>query len=281
MEGPYTDADDGESGDPYTQTSSNPFSDFKRLYEGVDPYGISGLISENENYVESGKKKSRKHADMMLVETGYMYLTGLLAGGLYGSFMGYRELKEMPLQSKKVQMNTMLNNMGRYGTKCANACGILTLLGRYLMVQCQMFRNDNHKFNWLPAHILWGYAAGRAVSYHELCLPYNRKIWTRTGMAVGAAVLIVQVWRTEGLSVRDFTRFFYRIKQGYHMITGTGIYLRKEDDPYAPDLVMDDKEEILEKEPIDFGGSLEPDVTSESSSDWSDGYYGNDEVEDD
>jgi hypothetical protein len=61
----------------------------------------------------------------MFANTGLSYMIGIGAGGLYGVRHGFRVT---PSQRFRVQLNSILNHTGRYGSRVGNAFGTVALL---------------------------------------------------------------------------------------------------------------------------------------------------------
>ena len=61
----------------------------------------------------------------MFANTGLSYMIGIGAGGLYGVRHGFRVT---PSQRFRVQLNSILNHTGRYGSRVGNAFGTVAML---------------------------------------------------------------------------------------------------------------------------------------------------------
>jgi hypothetical protein len=61
----------------------------------------------------------------MFANTGMSYLLGILGGGAYGLSRG---IASTPSSKFKVQLNSVLNHCGRYGSKAGNTLGVLSCI---------------------------------------------------------------------------------------------------------------------------------------------------------
>jgi hypothetical protein len=61
----------------------------------------------------------------MFANTGLSYLLGIGGGGLYGIRHG---LTATPSQRFRVQLNSVLNHSGRYGSRMGNSLGVFSIL---------------------------------------------------------------------------------------------------------------------------------------------------------
>jgi hypothetical protein len=70
-------------------------------------------------------QKGRGTVVTMFANTGLSYLLGVGAGGLYGLQRG---IASTPSSKFKVQVNSVLNHCGRYGSKAGNTVGVFAVL---------------------------------------------------------------------------------------------------------------------------------------------------------
>lgn len=61
----------------------------------------------------------------MFANTGMSYLLGILGGGAYGLSRG---IALTPSSKFRVQLNSVLNHCGRYGSKAGNTLGVLSCI---------------------------------------------------------------------------------------------------------------------------------------------------------
>ena len=61
----------------------------------------------------------------MCANSGLSYLIGITAGGLYGLRTG---LASTPSNKFRVQLNSVLNHSGRYGSRAGNMLGVFAVL---------------------------------------------------------------------------------------------------------------------------------------------------------
>jgi len=69
--------------------------------------------------------KGRGIVVTMFANAGVSYLTGITAGGLYGFQQG---VKSTPSTRFRVQLNSVLNHCGRYGSRAGNTLGVFAVL---------------------------------------------------------------------------------------------------------------------------------------------------------
>lgn len=70
-------------------------------------------------------QKGRGLVVTMFANTGVAYLMGILGGGLMGLQRG---LQSTPSTKWRVQVNSVLNATGRYGSKAGNTLGVLAVM---------------------------------------------------------------------------------------------------------------------------------------------------------
>jgi import inner membrane translocase subunit TIM23 len=61
----------------------------------------------------------------MFSNAGVSYLLGVSAGGLYGFYQG---VKSTPTTRFRVQLNSVLNHCGRYGSRVGNTIGVFSVM---------------------------------------------------------------------------------------------------------------------------------------------------------
>ena len=61
----------------------------------------------------------------MFANTGMAYLLGIAGGGVYGFRQG---LAATPSTRFRVQLNSILNHSGRYGSRYGNTLGVFSVL---------------------------------------------------------------------------------------------------------------------------------------------------------
>mmetsp|Transcript_26045 Transcript_26045/g.63583 ORF Transcript_26045/g.63583 Transcript_26045/m.63583 type:complete len:194 (+) Transcript_26045:46-627(+) len=70
-------------------------------------------------------QKGRGMVTTMFANAGVSYLMGITAGGIYGLQKG---IVSTPSSKLKVQINSVLNHCGRYGSKAGNSFGVVAVL---------------------------------------------------------------------------------------------------------------------------------------------------------
>jgi Tim17/Tim22/Tim23/Pmp24 family len=69
--------------------------------------------------------KGRGIVVTMFSNAGVSYLLGVSAGGLYGFYQG---VKSTPSTRFRVQLNSVLNHCGRYGSRAGNTLGVFSVM---------------------------------------------------------------------------------------------------------------------------------------------------------
>ena len=123
----------------------------------------------------------------MFANSGVAYLLGITGGGLYGVRTG---LAATPSNRFRVQLNSVLNHSGRYGSRAGNTLGVFALFYSFfegiadqvrwvmvvvVVVSCVLFSmRDLHLscFHGDSPSVV-----GRIVS---LTLPLHRMIWKKS-----------------------------------------------------------------------------------------------------
>jgi hypothetical protein len=85
--------------------------------------GVSGGKS-SPDYLDYDPK-GRGIVVTMFANTGMSYLIGTAAGGVYGFKQG---LAATPSNRFRVQLNSVLNHSGRYGSRAGNTLGVFAIL---------------------------------------------------------------------------------------------------------------------------------------------------------
>jgi hypothetical protein len=70
-------------------------------------------------------QKGRGVVVTMFANTGVAYMMGIVGGGAYGLRRG---IASTPSTKFRVQLNSVLNNVGRYGSKAGNTLGVFAVL---------------------------------------------------------------------------------------------------------------------------------------------------------
>ena len=95
---------------------------------GVPSLQASGGLRQNNrpDYLEYDiNPHGRGFVVTMFANTGLSYMIGIGAGGMYGVRHGFRVT---PSQRFRVQLNSILNHTGRYGSRVGNAFGTVAML---------------------------------------------------------------------------------------------------------------------------------------------------------
>jgi import inner membrane translocase subunit TIM23 len=98
--------------------------------------------------------KGRGIFSTMFANSGMAYLLGISAGGIYGFRQG---LAATPSTRFRVQVNSVLNHCGRYGSRAGNALGVFAVLYSFYegvsdrvsliyYVCCHLYRTLPHFF---------------------------------------------------------------------------------------------------------------------------------------
>lgn len=84
-----------------------------------------GVTSQQQPDYLDYDQKGRGTIVTMFANTGLSYLLGIGGGGLYGLQRG---IATTPSTKFKVQVNSVLNHCGRYGSKAGNTVGVFAVL---------------------------------------------------------------------------------------------------------------------------------------------------------
>mmetsp|Transcript_7608 Transcript_7608/g.18775 ORF Transcript_7608/g.18775 Transcript_7608/m.18775 type:complete len:226 (+) Transcript_7608:426-1103(+) len=87
--------------------------------------GIGSQGHQQPDYLEYDTEGGRGLVVTMFANAGLSYLVGITGGGLYGLQHG---LKNTPSSKFRVQLNSVLNSTGRYGSKTGNTFGVVAVL---------------------------------------------------------------------------------------------------------------------------------------------------------
>lgn len=99
-----------------------PLPDFRA--HNIQLQTVVPTLSAAPDYLDYDPK-GRGIVVTMFANTGMSYLIGTSAGGLYG----FREgLKATPNTRFRVQLNSVLNHCGRYGSRAGNTMGVFAVL---------------------------------------------------------------------------------------------------------------------------------------------------------
>jgi len=109
---------EGDAGAPLPN-----FSTGQIRWDTVAPaLGVGG--SQQPDYLDYDQK-GRGVVVTMFANTGVSYLLGIVGGGLYGFQKG---IASTPSSKFKVQVNSVLNHCGRYGSKAGNTLGVFAVM---------------------------------------------------------------------------------------------------------------------------------------------------------
>lgn len=104
-----------------------PLPDFSARSISLDTVAPSlGIQSQRAqpDYLDYDQK-GRGLTVTLFANTGVNYLLGTTIGGLFGLQKGIRST---PSSKFKIQVNSILNNCGRYGSKIGNSFGVFAVL---------------------------------------------------------------------------------------------------------------------------------------------------------
>ena len=124
------------SDDPYSSSSSSssadagaPLPDFRaardiQLHTIAPALGVTTTTTTTPDYLEYDPK-GRGIVSTMFANAGMAYLLGIATGGAYGFRQG---LAATPSSRFRVQLNSILNHCGRYGSRAGNTVGVFAVL---------------------------------------------------------------------------------------------------------------------------------------------------------
>ena len=87
-------------------------------------FGSMTSSGDDIDYLEYDKK-GRGMSERMFYNSGVAYTIGTLGGGAYGFVEGW---KSSPSRRMKIRINSVLNGMGKRGSRAGNALGTVALL---------------------------------------------------------------------------------------------------------------------------------------------------------
>ena len=109
---------DGDAGAPLPDFTTGQI----RLDTIAPALGVSS--TQQPDYLDYDQK-GRGIVVTMFANTGVSYLLGIAGGGLYGLQKG---IASTPSSKLKVQVNSVLNHCGRYGSKAGNTLGVFAVM---------------------------------------------------------------------------------------------------------------------------------------------------------
>ena len=108
-----------------------------------------GVATQQPDYLDYDPK-GRGIIVTMFANSGVAYLMGIAGGGIYGLRSG---LAATPSNRFRVQLNSVLNHSGRYGSRAGNTLGVFAIFYSFFegiadqvrgaTVQCNAQYNDN------------------------------------------------------------------------------------------------------------------------------------------
>jgi Tim17/Tim22/Tim23/Pmp24 family len=105
-----------------------PMPDFRttniQLQTIAPALGVPSLQQHRPDYLEYDTG-GRGIVVTLFANTGLAYVVGTAAGGIYGFRHG---LAATPSNRFKVQLNSVLNHSGRYGSRAGNTLGVFSVL---------------------------------------------------------------------------------------------------------------------------------------------------------
>ncbi|KAJ3038733.1 Mitochondrial import inner membrane translocase subunit tim23 [Rhizophlyctis rosea] len=126
------------------------FDDVELLYIIDNPLGLQNQHRPTGTF---GPLPMRTGFDKLLYGCGTAYLGGLITGGAYGFIRG---LQTAQVPAFKVRMNSVLNQMTRYGPRSANTMGILSMSWATLDNGLEWYRGKADYGNHVGAAFLSG-----------------------------------------------------------------------------------------------------------------------------
>lgn len=109
---------DGDAGAPLPDFTTGQI----RLDTIAPALGVSS--TQQPDYLDYDHK-GRGIVVTMFANTGVSYLLGIAGGGIYGFQKG---IASTPSSKFKVQVNSVLNHCGRYGSKAGNTLGVFAVM---------------------------------------------------------------------------------------------------------------------------------------------------------
>lgn len=109
---------EGDAGAPLPNFSTGQI----RLDTVAPALGVGS--SRQPDYLDYDQK-GRGLVVTMFANAGVSYLLGIAGGGIYGFQKG---ISSTPSSKFKVQVNSVLNHCGRYGSKAGNSMGVFAVM---------------------------------------------------------------------------------------------------------------------------------------------------------
>ena len=109
---------DGDAGAPLPDFSAGQI----RLDTVAPALGVGS--TEQPDYLDYDQK-GRGLVVTMFANAGVSYLLGIAGGGVFGLQKG---ISSTPSSKFKVQVNSVLNHCGRYGSKAGNSMGVFAVM---------------------------------------------------------------------------------------------------------------------------------------------------------
>jgi Tim17/Tim22/Tim23/Pmp24 family len=132
--------------------AGTPLPDFRasniQLQTIAPALGVPSLQTQHRHnnrpdYLEydTNMNHGRGYVVTMFANSGLSYLIGIGAGGMYGIRHGF---SVTPSQRFRVQLNSILNHAGRYGSRAGNTFGTIAILySTYEWIFDRVRMNDN------------------------------------------------------------------------------------------------------------------------------------------
>lgn len=115
--------DDNDTGAPLPDFSNASRISLNTISPGLGIYNAKNSSYNQPDYLEYDIK-GRGIMVTMFANAGMSYLLGITGGSLYGM---YYTATSSPSTRFRVQLNSLLNNCGRYGSKLGNTAGIFAI----------------------------------------------------------------------------------------------------------------------------------------------------------
>ncbi|KAJ3293937.1 Mitochondrial import inner membrane translocase subunit tim23 [Borealophlyctis nickersoniae] len=170
------------------------YDDVELLYIADNPFALQ---SEHRPTGTFGPLPMRTGFDKLLYGCGTAYLGGLVTGGGYGFIRG---LQTAQVPAFKVRMNSVLNQVTRYGPRSANTMGVLSMSWAVLDNGLEYVRDKSDYVNHIGAAFLSGAIFKSTAGLRPALF---------TGILLSSIVGMYGLWdkiSTDGLQLPSFKR---------------------------------------------------------------------------
>jgi hypothetical protein len=127
-----------------------------------------GVTSQRQPDYLDYDQKGRGMVVTMFANCGVSYMLGIAGGGLYGFQKG---VTSTPSSKLKVQVNSVLNHCGRYGSKAGNTLGVFAVM--YSLYE-GIFDQVSIVYLWYKMKkVRWGFHWEKRINFFRIFLSFQ------------------------------------------------------------------------------------------------------------